>query len=151
MSKKDTLKYTSICSKCRSSSPGWAHSKDRCMFCYHNLEQSECGTIGICHYCELKIPLSINDAFWHGFGEMVMAMDCYFHKNPHLKLINEHYGEPETYLDLMGEDNFVGRLNTVHYIGLGWIENQGRIRKAKEDEYKPKPTKPKPLVVWYPY
>lgn len=133
--REGTVGYRAICDKCNS---GYiqGHDKYRCSHCNSYMELSECGTVGICHYCECKIPIALNDAFWHGFGEMASAIEKYQKKNPQSFNVCDRSGW----------------CTPFYPIGLDYIESNAKERWVKDYAEKYRYTdKPKPLVIWYPY
>jgi len=112
----------------------------RCKYCCSQMEMSECGSVCICHNCEIKVNTLIIIEFWEGFYKMERAMEAFFCKNPHLKIKDERYDEDEVFHDAAR-----GRHKTVRFIGKDYI------RRGAERDKDRFAIKPKPMVIWYPY
>lgn len=120
----------------------------RCKYCCSQMEMSECGSVCICHNCEIKVNTLLIIEFWEGFYEMERAMEAFFCKNPHLKIKDERYDEDEVFYrvcaDYVDDDAAHGRHKTVRFIGKDYIR---RGAKRDKDRFA---IKPKPMVIWYP-
>ena len=122
----------------------------RCKYCSLQMEISECGSVCICHNCEVKVKTLIIIEFWEGFYKMERAMEAFFCKNPHLEIKDERYNKNEVfsraYADYVDDDAAHGRYETVRFIGKDYMRRD-RERSRNKRKFA---MRPKPLVVWYP-